>query len=141
MSPRGSKITQNHENLVTPNQDNPRKKDFNNSRNKDAARWRVMRAAHWIDRQRPKYIEYAHTYTLNGAHAHSMPSTKTSKKEKAGRQPNYLTDGDLLCLLQRCPHCAMYNWAKWDTKHNKAASSHLPQMCHKTKTKLMYTLN
>ena len=28
MSPRASKITQNHENLVTQNQENPRKKTF-----------------------------------------------------------------------------------------------------------------
>ena len=47
-SPRASKITQNHENLVTQNPENHRKKNFKNPGNKKAARWRDMRAAHWI---------------------------------------------------------------------------------------------
>ena len=45
MSSRASKITQNHENLVTQNQEILQKRFPGN---KDAARWRVMRAAHWI---------------------------------------------------------------------------------------------
>ena len=44
MSPRASKITQNHDNLVTQNQETRPPKSLK----KQGARWRVMRAAHWI---------------------------------------------------------------------------------------------
>ena len=64
MSPRASKITQNHENMVTQNQENPRKKT---SRNGTVAGYARSALDIYIYRERERHERNNNLIILNDA--------------------------------------------------------------------------